>query len=51
MKTLGPCTGNAVGCFKWGLMGHSSRDIKDSADDNLNCEGPIQQVSGGENIN
>ena len=27
----------AVGCFKWGLMGYPSRNMKDVAEYDLNC--------------
>jgi hypothetical protein len=36
----------AVGCFKWGLMGYASRNIKDiGAEGDLNCADLVQEVS------
>jgi hypothetical protein len=35
-----------VECFKWGLMGYLSKNMKGSCtEDDLNCEGPAQEVS------
>lgn len=39
-KTVGLCTRKTVGCFKWYLIGHSSRNMEDSAENDLNCGGP-----------
>ena len=36
----------AVECFKLGLMGYTSRNMKDSgAEGDLNCKSPVQEVS------
>ena len=41
----------AVECFKWGLMGQSSRKMKDSgAEGDLNCGGLAQEVSEEKNF-
>ena len=40
MWTLGFWIWKAVECFKWGLMGHPSRNMEDSgAEDDLSCGG------------
>jgi hypothetical protein len=37
---------NSVECFKWGLMGHSSRNMEDFvAGSNLNCVDLAQEIS------
>ena len=45
MKTLGFRVKEAVGCLKWGLMGHISRPVEDSdAENNVNYDGAGQEV-------
>ena len=39
-KTLGFWTRKVVGCFTWGLMAHSSKNIKEGALGDLNYKGP-----------
>ena len=37
---------NSVGCFKWGLMGHPSRNMEDFvAGSNLNCVDIAHEIS------
>lgn len=39
----------ALGCFKWGLMVHSSRSMEDShAEHDLNCKGLTKEFRGEE---
>lgn len=50
MWTLGVQIRKAVESFKWGLMGHPSRSLKDSgAEDDLNC-GDLDLEVSEENI-
>jgi hypothetical protein len=42
---------NAVECFKWGLMGHPSRNMEDFvAGSDLNCVDPAQEISKEKNF-
>ena len=48
MEDLGPLTGKAVKCFKWILIGHSSRILEDSvAESIVNCGGTTKEVLEG----
>ena len=41
----------AVGCFKWGLMGHPGRNMEDFvAESDLNCADLAQEVSVEKNF-
>lgn len=51
-KFWGLWTKKAVECCKWGLMGHSSRNMEDSrAESNLDYGGSAQEISEGIEIN
>ena len=51
MWILGLCIWKAVECFKWGLMGHPSRNMEDFvAGSNLNCVDLAQEVSKEKNF-
>jgi hypothetical protein len=51
MWILGLWIWNAVECFKWGLMDHSSRNMEDLvAGSNLNCVDLAQEISKGKNF-
>ena len=42
---------NTVECFKWGLMGHPSRNMEDFvAGSNLNCVDLAQEISKEKNF-
>ena len=42
---------NSVECFKWGLMGHPSRNMEDFvAGSNLNCVDLAQEISKEKNF-
>lgn len=43
--TLGLWIRKEVECFKWGLMSHTHRIIKDNAESNLNDGDPGQELS------
>jgi hypothetical protein len=47
MWILGLCIWKAVECFKWGLMGHPSRNMEDF---NLNCVDLAQEISKEKNF-
>lgn len=49
-KTLGLWTRRVVGGFELGLMYHPSRSMEDSAEGNLICGNPVQEVSQQKNI-
>ena len=41
----------AVGCFKWDVIGHPNRNMKDiGAEGDLNCGGLAQEISGEKNV-
>jgi hypothetical protein len=51
MWTLGLWIWNSVGCFKWDLMDHPSRNIEDFvAGSNLNCVDLAQEISKERNF-
>ena len=51
MWILGLCTWKAMECFKWGLMGHPSSNMKDlAAGSNLNCVDLAQEISKEKNF-
>ena len=51
MWIWGLWTWEAVECFKWGLMNHSSRSMGDFvAESNLNCADLAQEVSVEKNF-
>ena len=47
---LGLWIRNAVGHFKWGLMGHPSRSIENHGDGDLICGGLTQKISEKNNF-
>ena len=51
MWILGLWIWKAVECFKWGLMGHPSRNMEDFvAGSNLNCVDLAQEISKEKNF-
>ena len=51
MWTLGLWVRKAMECFKYGIMGHTSRSVEDGGvEDDLNCGGPAQEVSEEKNF-
>jgi hypothetical protein len=51
MWILGLCIWKAMECFKWGLMGHPSRNMEDFvAGSDLNCIDLAQEISKEKNF-
>lgn len=43
--------GESIGCFNVVLMGHTSRNMEDRTEGELNCRGSAQTFPVGKNIN